>query len=152
MEALARVLLLRLPHSNWLWSSRDRTGLSPPPRERLRLTLKTDDALRHRWAVPGGSQQLTYDLLRDDDRLPKLWMELGFVVSSCNYASNMIKGRYMAQAVSCRPLTAKVRVQSQAILYGVYGGKSGTGTGISPRSPVFPLSMSFHQSSKLIHP
>jgi len=34
----------------------------------------------------------------------------------------------MAETVSCRPVTTEVQVWSQATLYGVYGGQSGTGT------------------------
>jgi hypothetical protein len=46
--------------------------------------------------------------------------------------------RAMAQAVSHRPLTAEARVRSRFSLCGIYGGQSGTGTGFSPSSSVFP--------------
>jgi hypothetical protein len=44
----------------------------------------------------------------------------------------------MAQAVSRRPLTAEARVRSQVNPCGIYGGQSGTGTGFSPSTLVFP--------------
>ena len=48
------------------------------------------------------------------------------------------KGRAMAQAVSRRPLTAETRVRSRVGLCGICGGQSGTGTGFSPSTSVFP--------------
>jgi hypothetical protein len=44
----------------------------------------------------------------------------------------------MAQAVSRRPLTAEARVRAQVSARGIYSGQSGTGTGFSPSSSVFP--------------
>jgi hypothetical protein len=44
----------------------------------------------------------------------------------------------MAQAVSRRPLTAEARVQSRVSPYRTCGGRSGTGTGFSPSTSVFP--------------
>jgi hypothetical protein len=44
----------------------------------------------------------------------------------------------MAQVVSRRPPTAEARVQSRVSLCGIFGGQSGTGTGFSPSSSVFP--------------
>jgi hypothetical protein len=43
----------------------------------------------------------------------------------------------MAQAVSRRPVTAKVRVRAHVSPCGIYGGQSGTETGFSPSSSVF---------------
>jgi hypothetical protein len=43
----------------------------------------------------------------------------------------------MAQAVSRRPLTAEVRVQSQVYPCGICGGQSGTGTGFPPGTSAF---------------
>ena len=47
-------------------------------------------------------------------------------------------GRAMAQTVSCQPLTAEAWVPFRASPCGIYGGQSGTGTGFSPRTSVFP--------------
>jgi hypothetical protein len=44
----------------------------------------------------------------------------------------------MAQAVSRRPLTAEARVRSRIGPCGICGGQSGTGTGYSPSTSVFP--------------
>jgi hypothetical protein len=50
----------------------------------------------------------------------------------------------MAQAVSRRPLTAEARVRSRGSLCGTCGGQSGTGTGFSPSTSVFPCQ--FHST------
>jgi hypothetical protein len=44
----------------------------------------------------------------------------------------------MAQAVSRRPLTVEARVRSRVSPYEICGGQSGTGTGFSPITSVFP--------------
>jgi hypothetical protein len=44
----------------------------------------------------------------------------------------------MTQAVSRRPPTAEARVRSRVCPCGICGGQSGTGTGFSPSSSVFP--------------
>jgi hypothetical protein len=53
----------------------------------------------------------------------------------------------MAQAVSRRPLNAEARVRSRVSPCGICGGQSGTGTGFSPSTSVFSLSISFHRGS-----
>jgi hypothetical protein len=55
------------------------------------------------------------------------------------------KGRAMAQAVSRRPLTAECRVNP----CGICGGQSGTGTGISPSTLIFPCQ--FHFTGTPLH-
>ena len=56
-------------------------------------------------------------------------------------------GRAKAQAVSRRPLTAEARARSRVGPCGFCGGQSGAGTGFSPSTSIFPLSISFHRCS-----
>ena len=50
----------------------------------------------------------------------------------------------MAQAVSSQPLTAEARVRSRLSPCEICGGQSGTGTGFSPSTSVFPCQ--FHST------
>jgi hypothetical protein len=50
----------------------------------------------------------------------------------------------MAQAVSRRPLTAQARIRARVKPLGICGGQSGTGTGFSPKSSIFPVNIIFH--------
>jgi hypothetical protein len=49
-----------------------------------------------------------------------------------------LNGRAMAQAVSRRPLTAEAHVRSRVSPCEICVGQSGTGTGFSPSTSVFP--------------
>ena len=60
-----------------------------------------------------------------------------------------MKGRAMAQAVSRRPLTSEARVRSRVSPCGICGGQSGTGTGFSPSTSVFPCQ--FHFTGAPLH-
>jgi hypothetical protein len=57
----------------------------------------------------------------------------------------------MVQAVSCRRFTWEAGVCVQVNLIGICAGQSSTGTGFSPISLVFPLSVSFHHCSILTY-
>jgi hypothetical protein len=57
----------------------------------------------------------------------------------------------MGRAGSRRPVSADAQVESQNSPCGICGGRSGNGTGYSPQYFDFPLSVSFHQCSILIH-
>jgi hypothetical protein len=47
----------------------------------------------------------------------------------------------VAQTVSRRPLTAESRVRIRVSPCGICGGRSGSGTGLSPTSSVFPVNI-----------
>jgi hypothetical protein len=54
----------------------------------------------------------------------------------------------MAQAVSRRPPTAEARFRSRLSPCEICGGQSGTGTGFSPSTSVFPCQ--FHSAGALL--
>jgi hypothetical protein len=62
----------------------------------------------------------------------------------CRAIGKNYDGRGMGQAVSRRPLTAEARVRSRVSPCGICGGHSGTGTGFSPSTSVFPCQ--FHST------
>jgi hypothetical protein len=66
--------------------------------------------------------------------------------SDLNHITGIYKGlgRAMAQAVSRRHLTAEARVRFRVSLCGICGGQSGTETGFSPGTSVFPCQ--FHST------
>jgi hypothetical protein len=55
----------------------------------------------------------------------------------------------MAQAVNRPPLTAEAQVRSWVSPYGICGEESGTGTGFSPSTSVFPCQ--FHSTGAPLH-
>jgi hypothetical protein len=61
-----------------------------------------------------------------------------YVGINLSWTKTEATGRAMAQVVSRRPLTAEARVRARVNSYGICGGQSGTGTGFSPSSSVFP--------------
>jgi hypothetical protein len=61
---------------------------------------------------------------------------------------NVAAGRAMAQAVSRQPLTAESRVRTRVNPCGICDGQSGTGTGFSPSSLVFPCQ---YHSTVILH-
>jgi hypothetical protein len=71
-----------------------------------------------------------------------VWLEVlpHYYKIYCTNFNFFYYGRAMAQAVSRRPLTAEARVRP----CGICGGQSGTGTGISPSTSVFPCQ--FHST------
>jgi hypothetical protein len=54
----------------------------------------------------------------------------------------------MAQTVSHRPLTAESWVRARVNPRGICGGQSGTGTGFSPSSLIFPCQ---YHSTIILH-
>jgi hypothetical protein len=66
------------------------------------------------------------------------YLVLILLVFKQRYYTKTEFGRAMAQVVSCRPLTAEARVRVQVNPCGSCDGQSGTGTGFSPSSSVFP--------------
>jgi hypothetical protein len=63
---------------------------------------------------------------------------------TCCLLINESSGRAMGRAVSRRPPTADARVQSQVSPCGLCDGQSGTGTGFSQSTSVFPCQ--FHST------
>jgi hypothetical protein len=53
----------------------------------------------------------------------------------------------MAQVVSRWPLTAEARIRDRVNPCGICGGQTGTGTGSSPSSSVYPVNITFHRRS-----
>jgi hypothetical protein len=55
-----------------------------------------------------------------------------------SHSMRPVMGHALAQVVSRRPLTAEALVHARVNPYKICGGQSGTGTGFSPSSSVFP--------------
>jgi hypothetical protein len=80
--------------------------------------------------------------------LPCFWVNAQeHVIRAANVLVMVQSGRAMAQVVSRRPFAAEARVRARVNPCGICGGQSGTGTGFSTSSSVFPLSISFHRRS-----
>jgi hypothetical protein len=73
-----------------------------------------------------------------------------YVIQEQKRGSDMAywRGRAMAQAVSRRPLTAESRIRARVNPCGICDGESGTGTGFSPSSSVFPCQ---YHSTVVLH-
>jgi len=80
-------------------------------------------------------------------------VQLAGCCQHCSKAFSIIKygSIDVAQAVSRQPLTAEAQVRSQASLCEVCYGHSGSGIVVSPTTSGFPMLVSFHWSSMLIH-
>jgi hypothetical protein len=76
-------------------------------------------------------------------------LNLEAVSKEISFHSNFTIDRAMAQAVSLRPLTAEARVRSRVGPCGICGGQSGTGTGFSSSTSVFPCQ--FHSTGAPLH-
>jgi hypothetical protein len=57
------------------------------------------------------------------------YTETSAAVNVWQFLSNEQTGLSMVKAVNCRPVTSEARVRSRFSLYGIFRGKSGTGTG-----------------------
>jgi hypothetical protein len=66
-------------------------------------------------------------------------------MAECVSKVNISVGRAMAQVVSRRPPTAEAQARSRVSPRGICGGQSGTGTGFTPSTSVFPCQ--FHSTS-----
>jgi hypothetical protein len=64
---------------------------------------------------------------------------------------NLQVGRAMAQAVSRRPITEKVRVRAQVSPCGICGGQSGSETAFFSEYFSFSLPILFHRGSPYWH-
>ena len=67
----------------------------------------------------------------------------GFLISTLNYKISRFEGRALTQAVSRRSFVAEAWVQSQASPCRVWGGQSGTATGFTPSTFIFPSQYHF---------
>jgi hypothetical protein len=67
---------------------------------------------------------------------------------STSFIVSSMCGHAMAQAVSRQPLTAESRVRARFNPCGICGEQSGTGTGFSPSSSVFPCQ---YHSTVVLH-
>jgi hypothetical protein len=85
---------------------------------------------------------------------PELDNELRVPYEAANFMTTVAPnslGRAMTQVVSRLPLTAEARFRARVNPCGICGGQSGTGTGFSPSSSVFPCQYIIPPSlSKLI--
>jgi hypothetical protein len=78
--------------------------------------------------------------------LLKLIFLIPFFVRN-SFRCKFISGRAMAQAVSCWPLTAEARFHAWVSPCGICGEQSGTGTGFSPSSFIYPCN--YHSTMAL---
>jgi hypothetical protein len=132
----------------------------PEPRKMCQLRVEVHSHPSW-WEQSAKLSSLCYDRHLAVDKLPCLFVELNVIElltrntvwNEATWARTDNRaypntGRAMAQVVSRRPLTAEARVRARVNPCGICGGQSGTGTGSSPSSTVFPCQ---HHSTIVLH-
>ena len=90
--------------------------------------------------------QVSSCILRKKDKQFFLNLKIhSYILTACTVVAMSTNcfntGRAMAQAVSCRPLTAEARVRSWVSPCEICGGQGGTGPGCSPSCRFSPVNL-----------